>query len=72
MRRLGAAKARAFAARAAGTTAEIVTLRGNRGLTDHYLDVSLELPSADRLPGRRLPVRLVSGAAGMPLEAHPC
>jgi len=72
LRRLGAAKARAFALRAAGTTAEIVTLRGNRGLTDHYLEVSLELPDRDRLPGRRLPVRLVPGAAGMPLEAHPC
>lgn len=72
LRRLGAAKARAFAARAAGTTAEIVTLRGDRGLTDHYLEVSLALPQEDRLPGRRLPVRLVSGADGMPLEAHPC
>ncbi|MCM3876413.1 MAG: MiaB/RimO family radical SAM methylthiotransferase [Thermoanaerobaculia bacterium] len=72
LRRIGAAKARAFAARAAGTTAEIVTLRGNRGLTDHYLEVSLELPPEGRLPGRRLQTRLVSGAAGMPLEAHPC
>src|SRR5450759_5210770 len=72
LRRLGAAKARAFAARAAGTTAEIVTLSGNRGLTDHYLEVSLELPLEGRLPGRRLQARLVSGAAGMPLEAHPC
>ena len=72
LRRLGAAKARAFAARAAGTTAEIVTLRGNRGLTDHYLEVSLELAPEDRLPGRRLRARLLSGAAGMPLEAHPC
>ena len=72
LRRLGAAKARAFAARAAGTTAEIVTLCGNRGLTDHYLEVSLELPLEGRLPGRRLQARLVSGVAGMPLEAHPC
>jgi threonylcarbamoyladenosine tRNA methylthiotransferase MtaB len=72
LRRIGAAKARAFAARAAGTTAEIVTLRGDRGLTDHYLEVSLALPSDDRVPGRRLLTRLVSGAAGMPLEAHPC
>ncbi|MEO8585689.1 MAG: MiaB/RimO family radical SAM methylthiotransferase [Acidobacteriota bacterium] len=72
LRRLGAAKARAFAARAAGTTAEIVTLHGNRGLTDHYLEVSLELPEEDRLPGRRLLARLAPGAAGMPLEAHPC
>jgi len=72
LRRLGAAKARAFAARAAGTTAEIVTLRGHRGLTDNYLEVSLELPEKDRLPGRRLLTRLASGAAGMPLEAHPC
>jgi threonylcarbamoyladenosine tRNA methylthiotransferase MtaB len=72
LRRLGTAKARAFAARAAGTTAEIVTLRGHRGLTDNYLEVSLELPEKDRLPGRRLLTRLASGAAGMPLEAHPC
>lgn len=72
LRRLGETKAHAFAARAAGTTAEIVTLRGNRGLTDHYLEVSLELPPAFRVPGRRLLVRLAAGAAGMPLEAHPC
>ena len=72
LRRLGAAKSRAFSGRAAGTTAEIVTLRGNRGLTDHYLEVSLTLPEEDRVPGRRLLTRLVSGAAGMPLEAHPC
>jgi threonylcarbamoyladenosine tRNA methylthiotransferase MtaB len=72
LRRLGAEKARAFAARAAGTTAEIVTLRGGLGLTDNYLEVSLRLPERDCLPGRRLCVRLGSGAAGTPLEAHPC
>lgn len=72
LRRLGTEKARAFAGRAAGTTAEIVTLRGNRGLTDNYLEVSLDLPEEDRLPGRRLLARLAPGAAGMPLEARPC
>jgi threonylcarbamoyladenosine tRNA methylthiotransferase MtaB len=72
LRHLGEAKARAFAARASGTTAEIVTLRGDRGLTDNYLDVSLALPEKDRVPGRRLLTRLAPGAAGMPLEAHPC
>jgi len=72
LRRIGAEKARVFSARAAGTTAEIVTLRGDRGLTDHYLEVSLELPAGDRVPGRRVLTRLVSGAAGMPLEAYPC
>jgi threonylcarbamoyladenosine tRNA methylthiotransferase MtaB len=72
LRRVGAEKARAFADRAAGTTAEIVTLRGDRGLTDHYLEVSLALPEADRVPGRRIRARLLRGPAGMPLEAHPC
>ena len=74
LRRLGDAKARAFAARAAGTVADLVTLAGGRGLTDHYLDVGLRLPPADALPGRRLRVRLVASGAGGSgdLEAHPC
>jgi threonylcarbamoyladenosine tRNA methylthiotransferase MtaB len=72
LRRLGEAKARAFAERAAGTTADVVALRGKRGLTDHYLEVSLELYGSDCVPGRRFLARLASGPAGMPLEAHPC
>jgi threonylcarbamoyladenosine tRNA methylthiotransferase MtaB len=72
LRRLGEKKARAFAVRASGTTAEIVALRGNRGLTDHYLEVVLRLPPEDSVPGRRLPARLLSTGTGMPLEAHPC
>ncbi len=74
LRRLGDAKARAFAARAAGTVADLVTLAGGRGLTDHYLDVRLSLPPADAVPGRRLPVRLVAaGTDGVgDLAAHPC
>ncbi len=72
LRALGAAKVHAFTSRAAGTTAEIVTLRAERGLTDHYLEVSLSLPEEDRVPGRRLLVRLAAGAHGGPLEAHPC
>ena len=72
LRRLGERKARAFRARASGTTAEIVALRGNRGLTDHYLEVVLRLPPEDSVPGRRLQARLLSAGTGMPLEAHPC
>ena len=41
-------------------------------MTDNYLEVSLELPDKGRLPGRRVLARLTPGAAGMPLEAHPC
>jgi threonylcarbamoyladenosine tRNA methylthiotransferase MtaB len=72
LRRLGQEKARAFASRAAGTTAEVVTLRGNRGLTDHYLDVDLRLPPGENAPGRRLAVRLLSTGRDGRLEAHPC
>lgn len=72
LRRLGDEKSRAFAARAAGTRADLVTLGGGRGLTDHYLEALLRLPPADAAPGRRLTVRLVASAAGGSLEAHPC
>jgi threonylcarbamoyladenosine tRNA methylthiotransferase MtaB len=74
LRRLGDAKARAFADRADGTPADLVVLRGGRGLTDHYLEVGLRLPAADAVPGRRLAVRLAAGGpdgAGA-LAAHPC
>jgi threonylcarbamoyladenosine tRNA methylthiotransferase MtaB len=72
LRRLGERKARDFAARAAGTVADLVVLRGGRGLTDHYLDVGLRLPAADAAPGRRLAVRLAASAADGSLLAHPC
>jgi threonylcarbamoyladenosine tRNA methylthiotransferase MtaB len=72
LRRLGEEKARAFASRASGTTAEVVTLRGNRGLTDHYLDVGLRLPPGQSAPGRRLFVRLVPTGRNGRLEGHPC
>jgi threonylcarbamoyladenosine tRNA methylthiotransferase MtaB len=70
LRLLGAQKARTFAARAAGTVADLVTLRGNRGLTDHYLEVGLRLPERDSAPGRRLPVRLLAAGLNGELEAH--
>jgi threonylcarbamoyladenosine tRNA methylthiotransferase MtaB len=72
LRRLGEEKARAFALRASGTTAEVVTLRGSRGLTDHYLDVGLRLPQGESAPGRRLLVRLLPTGRDGRLEAHPC
>jgi threonylcarbamoyladenosine tRNA methylthiotransferase MtaB len=72
LRRLGEEKARAFAARASGTTAEIVTLRGNRGLTDNYLDVGLGPPPGEIAPGRRLAARLLPTGREGRLEAHPC
>ncbi len=70
LRRLGEEKGRAFAARAAGTTADLVTLGGGRGLTDHYLEVGLCLPPSDAVPGRRLAVRLVASGEDGALEAH--
>jgi len=72
LRRLGEEKARAFASLASGTAAEVVTLRGNRGLTDHYLDVGLRLPPGENVPGRRLFVRLLPTGRDGRLEAHPC
>jgi len=72
LRRLGEEKARAFASRAWGTAAEVVTLRGNRGLTDHYLEVGLRLPPGGNAPGRRLIVRLLPTGREGRLEGHPC
>jgi threonylcarbamoyladenosine tRNA methylthiotransferase MtaB len=72
LRRLGEEKARAFASRASGTAAEVVTLRGNRGLTDHYLDVELRLSPGENGPGRRLTVRLLPTGKDGRLQAHPC
>jgi threonylcarbamoyladenosine tRNA methylthiotransferase MtaB len=72
LRRLGEKKARAFASRASGTRAEIVTLRGNRGLTDNYLDVGLRLSPEETSPGRRLTARLLPTGREGRLEAHPC
>lgn len=71
LRSLGDEKARAFAAAAAGTEADVVVLRGERGLTDHYLDVGLALTPSPK-PGARLRARLLpTGPAGA-LAAHPC
>lgn len=72
LRRLGEEKARAFASRASGTVAEVVTLRGNQGLTDHYLDVELRLSPGENAPGRRLFVRLLPTGRDGRLEAHAC
>jgi len=72
LRRLGEEKRRAFASRADGTEADVVVLRGGRGLTDHYLEVGLRLPPADAVPGRRSVLRLLASGAGGSLEAHPC
>lgn len=72
LRRLGDAKRDAFAARAVGTTADLVTLAGGRGLTDHYLEVGLRLPPAEAAPGRRRAVRLLATGRDGALEAHPC
>lgn len=72
LRRLGERKARDFTQSAAGTTADLVTLRGARGLTDHYLEVGLRLPQADAVPGRRLTARLIASGQDGALEAHPC
>ena len=72
LRRLGEEKSRAFASRASGTAADVVTLRGNRGLTDHYLDVELRLPPGQNSPGRRLFLRLLPTGRDGRLEGHPC
>src|SRR6185503_12133909 len=57
LRALAVEKLSAFAARAAGTIAEVVALRGGRALTDHYLDVPLAPADAARA-GERLLARL--------------
>ncbi len=72
LRRLGEEKADIFAASASGTTADVVTLRGNRGLTDHYLDVGLRLPPGENAPGRRLLARLLPTGRDGRLEGYPC
>jgi threonylcarbamoyladenosine tRNA methylthiotransferase MtaB len=72
LRRLAAAKDRAFTQRAVGTMADVVTLSGGRGLTDHYLEVGLRLPPHDAVPGRRLAARLLASGPNGALEAHPC
>jgi threonylcarbamoyladenosine tRNA methylthiotransferase MtaB len=72
LRLLGAEKERAFEARWIGTVADLVTLRGNRGLTDHYLDVGLRLPPEQAAPGRRESVRLLATGPAGSLEAHAC
>jgi threonylcarbamoyladenosine tRNA methylthiotransferase MtaB len=72
LHRLGEEKGRSFAARSDGTTADLVVLRGGRGLTDHYLEVGLRLPPADTVPGRRRTVRLIASGPDGALEAHAC
>jgi threonylcarbamoyladenosine tRNA methylthiotransferase MtaB len=72
LRRLGEEKARTFASHSSGTVAEVVTLRGNRGLTDHYLDVGLRLPPGENAPCRRLAARLLPTGRDGRLEAYPC
>jgi len=68
LRRLGDEKARLFRARADGTVADTVALRGGRGLTDHYLEVPFAGPAPD--PGTRLRARLSLRGDGE-LEARP-
>lgn len=72
LRRLGDGKRGAFSRRADGTLAEVVVLFGGRGLTDHYLDVSVRPgPGGAPAPGRRLLARLSLGSDGISLEAAP-
>lgn len=68
LRRLGEEKARLFRARAHGTEADTIALRGGRGLTDHYLDVPFAGPAPP--PGTRLRTHLSLRADGE-LEARP-
>lgn len=68
LREAGAERARAFARRAAGTTAEVLALRGGRGLTDNYLEVRLAAPAP--AAGRRFPALLGQAGDGAGLIAR--
>lgn len=63
LRKLAEEKHRAFCERQAGSLAEIVSLRGGRGLTDNYVEVRLQRegqpPGTPPAPGRRFQGRLV-------------
>lgn len=80
LRALGEAAAAAFAARSAGLVADVVALRGGRGLTDNYLEVDLRGLAPVPAPGSRLRVLLLAGAGSVlraappfsPVPAPPC
>ena len=74
LRALADEKSRAYRARRAGGTADVVVVRGDtrEGLTEDYLTVTLAAPAPPR--GTRLRARLGGGAQGLeaaPLDAAP-
>lgn len=70
LRRLGERARTSFAERAAGSVADVVVLRGGRGLTDNYLDVDLRELDPAPVPGSRLPL-LLRGVDGALVGAFP-
>ncbi len=80
LRRLDERARASFAARAVGSVADVVTLRGGRGLTDNYLDVDLCGLEPAPVPGSRLRLLLqtVDGSLvaafppASPIAAPPC
>ena len=71
LRRLGAGKLAAFAARSAGTVADVVALRGGVGLTDHYLEVDLARGADGPAPGSRFRAFLEAQRPAGRLGARP-
>jgi threonylcarbamoyladenosine tRNA methylthiotransferase MtaB len=69
LRELGARAAAAFVARADGTVADVLALKGGRGLTDNYLEVRLGAGSPE--PGGRFSALLRRDAEGRRLDAWP-
>lgn len=71
LRELDAEKRRRFAERARSSLADVVALRGGRGLTDHYLDVALGGPRPLPAPASRYTARLLPSGVPGELRAEP-
>ncbi len=71
LRRLGKEKLRDFTSRSARTTADVVALRGQVGLTDHYLEVDLPSGAGGPRPGSRFRALLEDGGPSGRLRALP-
>jgi threonylcarbamoyladenosine tRNA methylthiotransferase MtaB len=71
LRALSEEKALVFARRFDGRMADVVSLRGRRGLTSNYLDVALSRSDSSEVPpGRRLQARLQWRSPANALEAQ--
>ena len=71
LRLLAAEKLAAFTLQAAGSTADVVALRGGTGLPDHYLQVDLLPAETAPAPGSRFRALLEARAGSSRLLARP-